>query len=231
METHETYIGIEPFTVLIDASPELEALVAQARELRGMPFEEKLEGLKKIAVGAMVNAYELWKASPEEAEREFNKDMVFSKHPLSYALQAGKGCCRYQGALFFVLGYEADLGNKHFIQQAPVNPEEFKYGTSRLTAKNGMRSVFNNILFGGNLHTISIFKESLQDKAFDYSVRNPNIFGSAIGFGALPKGNTSPKNDPWGMAHYSYHRTESGLVIVSEKSKHVLAYTPQEDGI
>jgi|TARA_B100001971_G_C18091114_1_gene483549 hypothetical protein len=212
MNMHDTYIGIEPFGVLIDESSELEGLVSQARELKELPFEEKLKSLKDITIKSMVNAYEQWKTNLDEAQREFYKNMVTQTHPLSEALQKKAGCCRYQGALLFTLGYEADLGDIHFIQQAPVDPVSLESG--------GMRSVFNDVVHNGKLHHVSIFKESLQDESLDYSKNNPRVFESAIGFG-WPKDNPCSVVDPWKMKHYSYHRTDSGLVIVSEDSTHI----------
>jgi hypothetical protein len=215
MDIHDNYIGIEPFGVLIDESSELEALVSQARKLKGLPFEKRLDSLKQIAIKSMVNAYEQWKTNPDEAQREFYGNMVTQPHHLSEALQKKAGCCRYQGALFFALGYEADLGDIHFIQQAPVDPVNLEYG--------GMRSVFNDVVNDRKLHHISIFKESLQDESLDYSKNNPRVFESAIGFG-WPKDNPCSVVDPWKKKHYSYHRTNSGLVIVSQDSTHVKKY-------
>src|SRR3989344_2083900 len=58
MRTIDDYVGIEPFTVLVDDSPKLRQLVAKAKELKDLPFQEKLEGVKRLALDAMVNAYE-----------------------------------------------------------------------------------------------------------------------------------------------------------------------------
>ena len=215
MDIHETYLNIKPFGVLVDESSELEKLASQARTLRHLPFEEKLNQLKSIAVNSMINAYEQWKVNPDQDKKEFYKSMVQESHTLSEALKTKSGCCRYQGALFFVLGYEADLGDIHFIQQAPVDPINLEYGS--------LRSVFNDVIEKKKIHHISIFKESLKDKSFDYSKSNPDVFESAIGFG-WPKNNPCSLTDPWKKTHYSYHRTDSGLVIVSEKAKHIKQY-------
>ncbi len=211
MQTHDSYIGIEPFGVLIDDSPELKDLVLQARELKAKPFDEKLQGLKGISLGAMVNAYEESKINSDESEKEKHRKMVFERHPLSAALQGSSGCCRYQGALFFALGYEAGLGDTHFLQQAPVHPDNII---------RGLRSVFNDVVNCGELYHVSIFKESLRNPDFDYSRQNPRVFDSAIGF-SQPENNPSPRIDPWNMTHYSYHRTPTGLIICSEKARHV----------
>ena len=219
MRTINNYIGIEPFTVLVDDSSKLRQLAEKARGLRGLPFKEKLEGAKRLALDAMVNAYEqmiVWERKADESEeypvigsdtavdnskaekaREQHKrfrDIVFQGHPLSYALEQGAGCCRYQGALFFVLGYEADLGDQHFVQAAPVNPP--------------FNTVFNEIVHNGQHHKISIFTESLKDKSLDYSRQNPLIFQQA--FETFP-----------GFNFYSYHRTPSGLLIAENLEKHV----------
>jgi hypothetical protein len=211
MEKHETYLGIEPFGVLIDSSKELEELVSQARNLKQLPFLQKLEEVRNMALRAMVNAYEQSKTNSDYNVREENAKIVYERHPLSYALENKAGCCRYQGALFFVLGYEADLGDKHFIQQAPVDPVEKEKGS--------LRSVFNDLVEAGKLYHISIFKDSLKDISFDYSKRNPRVFESAIGF-PWPKDNPSPLFDNWGNKHFSYHRTKNGLLIVSENLRH-----------
>jgi len=214
MELHASYIGIKPFGVLIDDSPELQDLTERARKISGAPFDDKLSILTAMAVDSMINAYEQWKTNPDKEKAEAHRKMVWEQHTLSDALRQRSGCCRYQGALFFVLGYEADLGDRHFIQQAPVNPDAIT---------NGMRSVFNDVEHGSRLRHVSIFKESLIDPTLDYSRQNPEVFDSAIGF-SFPESNPSPRVDPWRMTHYSYHRTESGLVIVSESSKHVERY-------
>ncbi len=208
MKTLDTYLEIEPFTVLVDDSPQLQSLVEQARAARSLPFAEKLQAVKDLTLGAMVNAYEEMLvsgktareattiASRNEAEQkqEHYRNLVFQKHPLSTALDKQAGCCRYQGALFFVLGYEADLGDQHFIHAAPVN----RY----------VNTVFNEVVEGDATHKVSIFTQSLKDKAFDYSQQNPKIFDQA--FASLP-----------GRTFYSYHRTESGLVIIENQDQHV----------
>jgi hypothetical protein len=211
MEKHESYLGIKPFGVLIDDSPELAGLVRQARKLKSESFDNRLLGVKQLALDAMVNAYEESKINPDPEEAERHRKTVFESHTLSEALQGKSGCCRYQGALFFALAYEADLGDIHFIQQAPVHPDNIL---------RGLRSVFNDIVHEGELRHVSIFKDSLRNPEFDYSRQNPQVFDSAIGF-SRPENNSSPRTDPWKMTHYSYHRTDSGLVICSEQSRHV----------
>lgn len=189
MKSLDNYIGIEPFTVLVDDSPRLQELAERSRLLKNLPFEEKLAETKKLThEGIPLNAYELWKANGEESA----KQIVFSKNPLSVALNTGKGCCRYQGALFFVLSFEADLGDRHFIQTAPVNERT--------------RTVFNEINYGNEKSQVSIFTESLKDKKLDYSVENPKIFEQASGL--------------TGYNFYSYHRTPSGLILIENAGEH-----------
>ena len=208
MKTFDSYLEIEPFTVLVDDSPQLQTLVQQAQAARSLPLREKLRAVKDLTLGAMVNAYEQMivlgeaarKATTADAyneakqKREEHQNLVFQKHPLSHALQQNAGCCRYQGALFFVLGYEADLGDHHFIHAAPIN-----------TRAN---TVFNEVVERDTSHKVSIFTESLQDKALDYSRQNPKIFEQA--FTSRP-----------GYNFYSYHRTPAGLVLVENLDRHV----------
>ncbi len=219
MRTLDTYIGIEPFTVKVDDSPQLQKLARQARELRTLSFPERLSAVKKLTLDAMVNAYEQMIVFGQKADElegvttigedgkvdnseyleaktqhERFQNIVFQRHPLSYALEQKAGCCRYQGALFFVLSYEADLGDKHFIQAAPVNSRA--------------NSVFNELVNNGKSQVVSIFTESLQDKSLDYSRQNPRIFEQA--FESVP-----------GFNMYSYHRTPGGLVIAENPTKHV----------
>jgi len=215
----DNYIGIEPFTVLVDDSSTLRQLAENARELRKLPFQEKLEGVKRLALDAMVNAYEqmiVWEKKADELEGVTNrssdckvdnseyetarkqytkfKKIVYQGHPLSYALEQKAGCCRYQGALFFVLGFEADLGDQHFVQSAPVNSE--------------VNTVFNEVVHDRNHHKVSVFTASLEDKSLDYSRQDPLIFEQ--GFEPMP-----------GYNRFSYHRTPSGLVMVQNPTRHV----------
>src|SRR3989338_11254333 len=110
MKTLDTCLGIEPFTVLVDDSPQLRALAEKARGLKELPFPERLEAVKKLALDAMVNAYEQmivsgnktrdsYDGTPEglkalrqenaEAFREHQKyrKKDFQKHPLSHSLE------------------------------------------------------------------------------------------------------------------------------------------------
>ncbi len=219
MKTLDNYMGIEPFTVLVDDAPELRQLAGEARELKTLPFQDKLAGVKKLSLGAMVNAYEqmvVWERKTDElknvviinaygerdnseyeaAKKQYEKfrEIVFQKHPLSHALEQRAGCCRYQGALFFVLGYEAGLGDQHFVQGAPVS--------------RGVNTVFNEIVQDGQRHKVSIFTNSLEDKELDYSRQNPQIFEQAF-------------NEMYGFNFYSYHKTPSGLIIVENPDRHV----------
>ncbi len=219
MRTIDTYIGIKPFTVVVDDSPQLRELTSKAKELKYLPFSEKLADVKGLALDAMMNAYEqmiVWERKVSELEgmtiidgngnvdnteyktaseqHEKFKDIVFQGHPLSYALEQKAGCCRYQGALFFVLAYEANLGDQHFLQASPVNSR--------------VNTVFNEVIHNGEHHKISIFTESLEDKSLDYSRENPKIFEQV--FKQIP-----------GYNFYSYYRRPSGLVMVENPNQHV----------
>ena len=187
------YIGANAFTVLIDDSTELRELAEKARELRDLPYDEKMSAVKTLAIGAMSNAYESMVAGSDEAERERGKGLVLQRHPLSVALKQKSGCCRYQGALFFVLAYEAQLGNRHYLHAARVFP--------------GMNTVFNEVVNGEQSGIVSIFKESLEDKSLDYSMQNPSVYRSA--FKQLP-----------GYTFYSYHRTPTGYILVANPDRH-----------
>lgn len=167
MKILENYIGIESFTVKIDSSKELEELVVKARELRGLDFSSKLDSVKKLTIDAMVNAYEIMVEGENAEERaKGNKIVHNSNYPLSHALKEKAGCCRYQGALFFVLGYEANLGDKHFIQAARV--------------RSGANSVFNEVISNGESHLVKIFGDSLKNKKLDYNYRE--VWNSLNGF-------------------------------------------------
>lgn len=219
MKILETYIGIEPFTVKVDDSAQLRDLTARARGFRDLPFEEKLREVKRLANDAMVNASEqmvVWGRKENELKlitslptqreqhaRELREvsalhakyqGIVMTSHPLSHALEQQAGCCRYQGALFFVLGYEAGLGDRHFIQAVPVNER--------------VNSVFNQVYDGETMHTVSIFLESLVDKGLDYSRPNPKVFEQAF-------------RNLQGYNFYSYHRGSNGLVLVENPDKHI----------
>ncbi|MEM2121576.1 MAG: hypothetical protein QXU20_02890 [Candidatus Woesearchaeota archaeon] len=197
MKIVNNYIGIEPSGVLVDDSKILKDLVEEARKLKELSFPEKLESVKKLTLEAMVNAYEqMIKCKNENALEEYKKyrKIIFEKNPLSYALEQKAGCCRYQAVLFFILGYEAELGDKHFIQIAPVN--------------ESVLTVFNEIIYEGKSYTISIFTESLENKSLDYSKQNPKIFEEKI-------------KEEIGRKFYSYHKTLDGFVIVENLDKHV----------
>ena len=185
-------IGKTAFTVEIDESPELEALINEAKKLRLLPFEEKLEAVKKLCVDAMENAYE-GISDPDQTKSDNCRNIVYSKHPLSKALKEKQGCCRYQGALFFILAFEADLGDAHFLQAAPV--------------KHGMNTVFNELVHNGKRQIISIFNESLKDKSMDYSSINPKVYEQAY-------------MHLLGHTFYSYRRTDEGLVMVANLNEH-----------
>ena len=201
MNKLETYIGIEPFNVLVDDSPRLRELVERARLLKCFEQNCRLRLVKKVTRDAMLNAWEEMKnfdrnrdISDRAQERyEKSRDIVINLHPLSYALENRAGCCRYQSALFFVLSYEADLGDQHFIQSAPVNAR--------------LNTVFNEVVIRKTSHFVSIFKESLKNKSLDYLVENPHLFEQPLEY----------LSD---CMFYSYHRTDHGLVLVGQLHLH-----------
>lgn len=200
MRTLDSYIGIRPWTVLVDDSVQLQQLAEQARVLRNSSFPEKLAAVKQLTLGSMGNAYEgMVKSSGTEHER-FRR-IVFEEHPLSVALAEQSGCCRYQGALFFALAYEADLGDHHFLDAGPVNSRA--------------NTVFNRIWEQRegefDEYIVSIFTESLQDKSLDYARTNPRVYEEAF-------------NVRSGALFYSYHRNAEGnLVLVESEGRRINA--------
>lgn len=155
-------VGEDVFTVPVDESDELEALKTSARALRDLSFQERIEALKKLTLDAVgKNAVALASADPEA------KELVYTKHPLSDALKSGKGCCRYQALLFFILAREAKLGVSHSLLTQCLGPSFF--------------SVYN-LVFDENHqpHVLSLYNESLIDpedrKKFGY----PNPSGNPM---------------------------------------------------
>lgn len=219
MNTLDTYIGITPFTVKIDDSPQLQKLAEQARDLRDLPFPDRLTAVKKLALDAMVNALEQMKVYGKQkddlkavttqnassqvdnsqyrhakSEEERFLDIIVGGHPLGYALEQKAGACIHQSALFFVLAYEADLGDQHFIQAVPLSP--------------GTNTAFNELVYGDQTYFVSIFIESLQGDSLNYLIRNPDIFAEKLE--SVP-----------GFNMYSYHRRPSGLVIAENPTRHI----------
>jgi len=212
MEILDTYIGISPYSVEVDDSEHLRALAEKARALNALPFAERLEAVKQLTLDAMVNAYEGMVQTPDRggididedgnqtlsqgnlAEIARFRDIVFKGHSLGYALEQEAGCCRYQATLFFVLGYEADLGDQHFLQSAPVQGD--------------VNTVFNDVHHDGELHRVRIFRDSLRNESLDYIHANPKLFEQI--HQVLP-----------GRDFFSYHRNPEGsLVMVVNPSEH-----------
>jgi hypothetical protein len=136
------------FTVGIDASDKLEALRQEARGLQALPFEKKLKALNELVVGALP------KNSVEQAAEgdQHALDTVYKEHPLSRALKSGSGCCRYQGALFFILGEEARLGESQFVLTQTKGP--------------GFYTVYNVVNDdAGARHLVSIYNQTLSPDA------------------------------------------------------------------
>ena len=196
MQVLQGYLNRGIADVLIDESPQLMTLVAHARSLKNVPFSEKLPDVKQLVLGAMDNACEAIRFSPDTAKVAVCRKIVGEFMPMSYALEHRAGCCRYQGALMFVLGYEANMGDRHFIQYAFVS--------------HGVTSVFNDVFDMEELHRMSIFFESLKDKSLDYSVQNPMMFDDAI-------------SEKEYEAFFSYHRQHDGnLIMIRNNNRHVL---------
>lgn len=156
----DSFIGITPYTVLIDDTEELQGLIKEAEGYQDLPFEEKLSNIKKIALNAMKNAYEGWRSGNNYQEKRRCGDIVTREHPLGFALKEKAGCCRYQATLFLILAAQAKLGDKHYLQSAPINT---------------LNTCFNDVIHEGKVHHVSIFTESLHDQKFNYS-RDPTIF-------------------------------------------------------
>lgn len=193
MQILDSYIGIRPWTVLVDDSPELRQLAARAHELRGRPFPEQLAGVKQLVLEGNVNAYERMRKTTGQEQQRFG-GVVNTQHPLSVALRERALCCRYQGALFFVLGYEAAMGDTHFLEAAPV--------------AQGMNTVFNRVWEGIDEHLVNMFTESLEDRTLDYTHTNPNLFKQAF-------------TQMSGFTFYSYHKTPQGVELVANPDRQV----------
>jgi hypothetical protein len=192
----DTYLGIEPFTVLVDDCKQLRDLATIARTFRPLSFEDKLSKVTDLTLDGLAdNAYEQMVLGSTPERRALGKRLVFEKHPLSTALQERSGCCRYQGALFFVLGYEAQLGDSQLIQTAPVNSRA--------------NTVFNHVVDGDTWHIISIFTKSLKNKELDYTVDNPRLFEEV-------------EHHVPGYDMYSYHRDGDSWRIAVNPAFHVL---------
>ena len=190
----DTYLEIKPFGVLIDESEELKSLASRARDFKTLQFTDKLNKVKDLVLSNMENAYEGMYTHPDPRMREIMQGIVYEEHPLSYALAHKAGCCRYQGVLFFVLGFESELGIKHLLQSATVT--------------ENLHTVFNDVFDdNGNLHRVNIFTESLKDKRYDYSNANPKIYDNIDIF--------------WpGLLFYSYQKRGEKTVILESLDAH-----------
>lgn len=135
--------GQRPYGVTIDPSDELTSLVEQASKLKDLPFQEKMEAVTKLAVGAMENACEGSKTADTSDERERFSRIEFQPHTLSQALKEKAGCCRYQDTLFLVLGAAAELGDRHYLQSTPVG--------------GNVSTCFNDVVHDGKLHHAASF--------------------------------------------------------------------------
>ncbi len=202
IEKLSTYIGIEPFDVLVDESEELNELVEKAQRCRNLPFSEKLKSIKQLCIDAMENAYEGMFTCLDVERKRLMESIVMEKHPLSFALKHKAGCCRYQGVLFFILGFEAELGDVHLLQSAYVT--------------GNLHTVFNDVYKDGKLYRVNVFTESLKDKKFDYSMINPGVYNNLDIFWP----------DLW---FYSYRRIGERMVILKTLDTHL--WPPYASGL
>ncbi len=153
-----TYIGQCSYTVTIDESQELSDLIAQAEELKDLPFAKKLDAVQQLTIKAMDNAWE----GMQKDKNITCRSIVDETHPLSDALREKLGCCRYQSACFLILGAAANLGTKHYLQSTPVSGQ--------------LQTCYNDVVDEeGKVHHVSIFSASLKDQRYSY-INNPHIF-------------------------------------------------------
>lgn len=160
---HESYFGLAPYGVLIDESDTLKSLANVARTYRPLPFEEKFTKIQHLAKEAMKNAWE----GQAQGDAECKK-IVFNPQSLGYALEKRLGCCRYQSTLFFILAFEAELGDDHYLQSSPL-------GTN-------VRTCFNEIIVHERRERriVSLFLDTLEDIRYDYTQGRPDIFETPV---------------------------------------------------
>ena len=160
IEYVQDMIGENAFTVAIDQNDRLNDLRSQARVLRGLSFQARVDALMALTLAALgENAVALATADPAA------KDLVYSVHPLSDALISEKGCCRYQALLFFILAHEAKLGISHSLLTQRLGQSFF--------------SVYNLVFDESHQgHVLSLYNESLRDpedrKKFGYPIPSGN---------------------------------------------------------
>lgn len=153
-----TYMGQCAYTVKIDESEELSALIKEAEQLKELPFTEKLEAIQQLTIKAMANA---WEGMQKDKDPTCTS-IVLETHPLSDALKQRLGCCRYQSICFLILGAAANLGTKHYQQSTPINRD--------------LQTCYNDVYDEkGTMHHVSIFAASLKDQQHSY-IKNPGIF-------------------------------------------------------
>jgi len=152
----KTFNEWTPFDVKVNESEELTTLLAEAEKCQEMPFDEKLAAIKSIALKAMQNAYEIKQTLNAPPAFAFTCVLIVdTPKSLEYALKNKAGCCRYQSTLFFLLGAAAKLGDKHYLQSTSIHSK--------------LNTCYNDVVYNGKVHHISIFTESLQNKKYDYS--------------------------------------------------------------
>lgn len=165
LSTYYTFgYGSEMYGVFIDKSAELDQLVLKARRLRPLPFDQKLQEVRRLAREVMRNAYEGSLIPTNTREEQIKcSQIVHVSYPLSHALKQQRGCCRYQAILFFILSYEARLGDAHFIQTYPLSGRVSTCYNEVIDIETQRRCI------------VSIFLETLVNPEYDYS-KNTRIF-------------------------------------------------------
>jgi hypothetical protein len=188
-EEVQTIVGERMFTVDVDNSPALEKLINEAKDLRHLPFNEKLSRVQALTIKALpVNSVESACNGDKKA-----RSLVYETHPLSDALEVSSGCCRYQGALFFILGREAELGNSHYMF------------TQRMGSR--MFTVYN-VVFDetGNRHLVSIYNQTLSPEA-----------KQTLGYPEPTQ--TQPDDFAAGQQYYAYSTQKTDKQLLKRQSR------------
>lgn len=107
-----SFIGLQSVDVLIDESEELSSLITEVKELKDLPFEEKLHQITQIAANSMRNGIKDY----DQIDVEKRLRVIHDGKTLSLALKEKLGCCRSYAALFLVLAEAAELGSRHYLE-------------------------------------------------------------------------------------------------------------------
>ncbi|RMD66844.1 hypothetical protein D6817_03195, partial [Candidatus Pacearchaeota archaeon] len=219
-----SYFGLDVCGARVGASERFGELVVRARGLRGRGFEEKFDELREIVRGELANVYEeseWWGAKYDELRRNvFNRwrmrreieyakrqsekfdYLLSSNYSLREALEARAGCARAHALLFFVLGYEAELGERHFI-------------CARKNRSMGSRTrelwdAFNGVVWQGQTKLVNLAQESLMDKSFG---KGGVVKDFLFELGKLARESVRGENGAWEVV-CSYNLTPEGLTVV-----------------